>query len=58
MKNDDRKPAIINKEFEEAVREMEKEVESRKSTPYERTRNAVNATGNKWAIENFNATHN
>lgn len=27
-------------------------------TPYERTRAAVYATGNKWAIENFNATHN
>lgn len=27
-------------------------------SPYERTRNAVYATGNKWAIENFNATHN
>ena len=26
-------------------------------TPFERTRNAVYATGNKWAIENFNATH-
>ena len=26
-------------------------------TPYERTRRAVYATGNKWAIENFNATH-
>lgn len=25
--------------------------------PYERTRAAVYATGNKWAIENFNATH-
>lgn len=25
--------------------------------PYERTRAAVMATGNKWAIENFNATH-
>ena len=25
--------------------------------PYERTRNAVYATGNRWAIENFNATH-
>lgn len=24
-------------------------------TPYERTRNAVYATGNRWAIENFNA---
>lgn len=26
-------------------------------SPYERTRNAVYATGNRWAIENFNATH-
>jgi NADH pyrophosphatase NudC (nudix superfamily) len=26
-------------------------------SPYERTRRAVYATGNKWAIENFNATH-
>ena len=28
-----------------------------KQTPFERQRNAVYATGNKWAIENFNATH-
>ena len=27
-------------------------------SPYERTRAAVYATGNRWAIENFNATHN
>lgn len=27
-------------------------------TPYDRTRRAVAATGNKWAMENFNATHN
>lgn len=27
-------------------------------SPYERTRNAVYATGNRWAIENWNATHN
>ena len=26
-------------------------------SPYERTRRAVYATGNRWAIENFNATH-
>ena len=26
-------------------------------SPYERTRREVYATGNKWAIENFNATH-
>ena len=27
-------------------------------TPQERTRLAVAATGNKWAMENFNDTHN
>ena len=26
-------------------------------TPQERTKIAVAATGNKWAMENFNATH-
>lgn len=26
--------------------------------PQERTRIAIAATGNKWAMENFNATHN
>ena len=26
-------------------------------SPYERCRNAVYATGNRWAIENWNATH-
>ena len=30
----------------------------RKPTPYERTKAAVYASGNKWAIENFEATHN
>lgn len=29
----------------------------RREVPAERTRRAVLATGNKWAIENFNATH-
>ena len=29
----------------------------RREGPVERTRRAVLATGNKWAIENFNATH-
>lgn len=28
-----------------------------KASPYERTRAQVYATGNKWAIENFEATH-
>ena len=27
-------------------------------SPYERTRSLVYATGNRWAIENFNETHN
>ncbi len=35
-----------------------KNMERTKRTPYERTRAAVYATGNRWAIENFNATHN
>ena len=30
----------------------------RRLDPVERTRRAVEATGNRWAIENFNATHN
>ena len=30
----------------------------RKPDPAERTRRAVQATGNRWAMENFNATHN
>ena len=31
--------------------------EKRKETPQERARRQVYATGNKWAIENFEATH-
>lgn len=37
-----------------------KETEARDiiiQSPYERRRAAVYATGNRWAIENFNATH-
>ena len=30
---------------------------SHRETPYERTKRQVYATGNKWAIENFHATH-
>lgn len=30
----------------------------RSTGPYERTRAQVAATGNKWAMENFIATHN
>ena len=39
-----------------ALKKREKEA-ARRQTPYERTRAAVYATGNKWAIENFHATH-
>lgn len=28
-----------------------------KLSPYEKTKAQVEATGNKWAIENFHATH-
>lgn len=41
-------------------KEKEQKVEEpriRPLTPFERCRNSVYATGNKWAIENFNATH-
>lgn len=46
----------------ESVRVDETETEVKRSgtrplTPYERCRNVVYATGNRWAIENFNATH-
>lgn len=34
------------------------ERKERPMSPYERTKAQVYATGNKWAIENFNATHN
>lgn len=39
-----------------ALKKREQEA-TRRQTPYERTRAAVYATGNIWAIENFNATH-
>lgn len=45
---------------DEVILEIYKHVKSRnpdRRSPYERTRDAVYATGNKWAIENFNATH-
>ena len=37
---------------------VEQVATGRKPTPQERTRAAVYATGNKWASENFEATHN
>ncbi len=33
-------------------------VPSNRMSPQEKTRAAVYATGNRWAIENYNATHN
>lgn len=38
------------------LKRREKE-SARRQTPYERTRAAVYATGNRWAIENWKATH-
>jgi len=42
-----------------ALKKREQEASSRgpRMSHYERTRAAVYATGNKWAIENFHATH-
>ena len=31
--------------------------ELRRLSPYDRTKAQVYATGNRWAIDNFNATH-
>lgn len=35
----------------------ERRISSKTPGPYERTRARVRATGNKWAMENFYATH-
>ena len=35
----------------------ERRISSKTPGPYERTRAQVGATGNKWAMENFYATH-
>ena len=44
-------------QFSEWVDENFEEQSYYTQSPQERTRNYVYATGNKWAIENFNATH-
>ena len=44
-------------EFSQWVDQNFEEQQKLVQTPYERTRASVYATGNKWAIENFNATH-
>ena len=45
-------------EYDKWVAENFEEREKFVDTPYERTRAMVYATNNRWAIENFNATHN
>lgn len=40
------------------IREALDSIPSKHMSPQERVKAAVMATGNKWAIENFNATHN
>lgn len=35
-----------------------KRISGKSLSPYERTRAQVMATGNRWAMENFSATHN
>ncbi len=52
----------IIKQLESIKEAEEKEAKASKTrvkplSPYERTRARVYATGNKWAIENFEATH-
>lgn len=56
--------AEIIKQLESIKEAEKKEKEANTSkpyvrplSPYERTRASVYATGNKWAIENFEATH-
>ena len=50
--------SIKEDETEQKIETKEVEKEYVKPlTPYERCRNSVYATGNRWAIENFNATH-
>lgn len=44
----------VEKELEASI---EHTTNARTASPFERTRSAVYATGNRWAIANFNATH-
>lgn len=48
---------LFEAEEEEEREKANKQTQTTRLSPYERTRNAVYATGNRWAIENFNATH-
>lgn len=55
LSRDDNKTMICD---ECGIREAIDSVPHRRLTPQERTRIAVAAAGNKWAMENFIATHN
>lgn len=46
------------KKGQEVCEDYESDRFSRPASPYERTKAKVYATGNRWAIENFHATHN
>ena len=50
--------AAANRTLDRIARQMAAlEAAHSREGPAERTRRAVYATGNKWAIENFNETH-
>ena len=52
LKRDEYKQEVETEQDEETPK-----YRPRPLSPYERCRNAVYATGNRWAIENWNATH-
>lgn len=47
----------VSKKTETSKEKSKGSASARNANPQERTKSAVYATGNKWAIENFNATH-
>ena len=47
----------VNNDFGDGIFFTSGNNSSRREDPYERTKRQVYATGNKWAIENFHATH-
>lgn len=49
---------INNYKKKKSTNKLTKETKTPRTTPQERVRASVYATGNKWAIENYNATHN
>ena len=49
--------AVKDQLSQHSCMDYEPKESQRRMSPYERTKAAVYATGNKWAIENFHATH-